>query len=135
MKSDLLKFRRKILAWAGLGIPSSTSDEQQKGSRTAYQIPPGRNKKVLEFYGRNVIPLPIKHGFDNTKHFRRHPPLPYLWNDSLTILSERQNTMVLPEYQRRGLGRLLSQKCSEIADAGKAATYVRAQPGAAGLFI
>jgi ribosomal protein S18 acetylase RimI-like enzyme len=43
--------------------------------------------------------------------------------------------MVRPEYQRRGLGRLLTEKCNEVADAGGAATYVRAQPGAAGLFI
>lgn len=43
--------------------------------------------------------------------------------------------MVRPEYQRRGLGRLLTRKCNEVADAAGAATYVRAQPGAAGLFI
>jgi ribosomal protein S18 acetylase RimI-like enzyme len=43
--------------------------------------------------------------------------------------------MVRPEFQRRGLGRLLTEKCNEVADARGAATYVRAQPGAAGLFI
>lgn len=43
--------------------------------------------------------------------------------------------MVRPEYQRQGLGRLLTEKCNEVADAGGAATYARAQPGAAELFI
>lgn len=34
-----------------------------------------------------------------------------------------------------GLGRLLTEKCNEVADAGGAATYARAQPGSANLFI
>lgn len=43
--------------------------------------------------------------------------------------------MVRPEYQRQGLGRLLTEKCNEIADERGGATYVRARPGAAGLFV
>lgn len=43
--------------------------------------------------------------------------------------------MVQPEYQRQGLGRLLTEKCNEIADNGGASTYVRARPNVAGLFI
>lgn len=43
--------------------------------------------------------------------------------------------MVRPEYQRQGLGRVLTKRCNEVADAGNAATYVRAQPESAGLFI
>lgn len=43
--------------------------------------------------------------------------------------------MVLPSYQRQGIGRMLTEKLNAIADADGAATYVRARPGAAGLFI
>ena len=43
--------------------------------------------------------------------------------------------MVRPEFQRRGLGRLLTERCNMVADAGKAATYAKAQPEAAGLFV
>lgn len=43
--------------------------------------------------------------------------------------------MVRPECQRQGLGRLLTEKCNAVADAVGAATYARAQPGAAALFV
>ncbi|KAF4636208.1 hypothetical protein G7Y89_g1862 [Cudoniella acicularis] len=100
----------KILAWAGLGYPSSLGEEQKNWviTTTTYQIPPGRNQKILEFFRNSILLLPMKHGYDNAKHF---------------------------QYQRRGLGRLLTEKCNEVADASRAATYVRAQSKAAGLFI
>ena len=42
--------------------------------------------------------------------------------------------MVDPEYHRRGIGRILTQKTNDVADAIGAATYARARPGGAALF-
>lgn len=47
---------------------------------------------------------------------------------------ERLGLMVLPEHQRKGLGRLLTQKVGEIADERGAPIYVEAGPDAAALF-
>ena len=43
--------------------------------------------------------------------------------------------MVLPSYQGKGLGTLLTSHLNKIADEGGAPTYVRARPKAAALFI
>lgn len=43
--------------------------------------------------------------------------------------------MVHPGYQRQGVGRLLTEKCNEIADRSGGVTYVRARPHAAAMFI
>lgn len=43
--------------------------------------------------------------------------------------------MVRPEHQRQGLGRLLTEKCNQVADAAGAATYATARLGAAALFV
>jgi ribosomal protein S18 acetylase RimI-like enzyme len=42
--------------------------------------------------------------------------------------------MVLPENQRMGLGRILTDKINSIADEKGAAVYARARPNAAALF-
>ncbi|KAH8819253.1 hypothetical protein F5884DRAFT_760060 [Xylogone sp. PMI_703] len=108
----------KILAWAGLELPNIDNEEEKQAARNKYyQIPPGRNQKIVEFFRDTIIPSTVKHGYDNKKH------------------CHRQNIMVRPEYQRRGFGRLLTEKCNEAADAEGVATYVRARPGAADLFI
>ena len=63
------------MAWAGLGIPVSSRKAEQKGFADTYQIPPGRNRKILELFGTTVMPAPGRHGFDVTKHFRGYPLL------------------------------------------------------------
>jgi GNAT superfamily N-acetyltransferase len=39
--------------------------------------------------------------------------------------------MVLPKYQRKGLGKWLTRHCNDIADQYRCVTYVRAKPAAA----
>lgn len=48
---------------------------------------------------------------------------------------DRQQTMVDPAHQRKGAGRLLTQKCCDEADSHGAVTWVRARPKAASLFF
>ncbi|CZR65440.1 uncharacterized protein PAC_15340 [Phialocephala subalpina] len=106
----------RILAWAGLSKPVSLTEEQKKMATAAFQFPQGRNQALYDFFQNRVLPSAGKNGCDASRHF------------------QRQNTMVRPEYQRQGLGRLLTEKCNEVADAAGAVTYVCARPGAAGLF-
>lgn len=42
--------------------------------------------------------------------------------------------MVDPNYQRMGLGRMITKKCNEIADAAGKATFARTRPTSVGLF-
>lgn len=42
--------------------------------------------------------------------------------------------MVHPDYQKKGIGRMIVKKCSEIADASGIPTYVRARPTSKPLF-
>lgn len=46
----------------------------------------------------------------------------------------RQSTMVDMPYQRKGIGRMITRKCNELADAAGAATFVRARPTSKSLF-
>ena len=42
--------------------------------------------------------------------------------------------MVDPEYQRMGLGRMITRKCNEVADAAGKATFARTRPTSVKLF-
>lgn len=42
--------------------------------------------------------------------------------------------MVHPEYQRRGLGRMITEKCNQIADEAGVVTFVRARHTSLPLF-
>jgi hypothetical protein len=41
--------------------------------------------------------------------------------------------MVHPDYQRKGIGRMITEKMNQIADSKEAPTYVRARPKIASL--
>ena len=43
--------------------------------------------------------------------------------------------MIDPAHQRKGLGRMLTDRCSEVADRLGVETWVRARPRAASLFF
>lgn len=60
--------------------------------------------------------------------------LPYVVPHAQEVV-DRQQTMVDPAHQRKGVGRLLTQKCSKEADSRGAVTWVRARPKAASLFL
>ncbi|KUJ19685.1 uncharacterized protein LY89DRAFT_779605 [Mollisia scopiformis] len=107
----------KILGWAGFGKPIVLTEEQKKAANSTYIFPPGRNEGLCDLFQNRILPAAAKNGFDPTRDF------------------QRQNTMVRPEYQRQGIGRMLTKKLNEIADAGGAATHVRARPGASALFV
>jgi ribosomal protein S18 acetylase RimI-like enzyme len=42
--------------------------------------------------------------------------------------------MVDTPYQRQGIGRMITRKCNEIADAAGAATFVKARPSSKPMF-
>jgi ribosomal protein S18 acetylase RimI-like enzyme len=42
--------------------------------------------------------------------------------------------MVHPDYQRRGIGRMTTRKCNEVADAAGKATFARTRPISVKLF-
>ncbi len=69
-----------------------------------------------------------KYGYNPEKHFRmalRFVRLSHIryWYDT-----ERKGISVHPDYQRRGLGSLLSQHCIDIVDKVGGTTYVVARP-------
>ena len=43
--------------------------------------------------------------------------------------------MVDPAYQRKGLGKLITKKCNEVADEKGIATYARCRPGMAAMLL
>jgi GNAT superfamily N-acetyltransferase len=49
-------------------------------------------------------------------------------DDQNLIPIDRNGTFVLPEYQRKGVGTMLSLVCNEIADRAGSKTFVTARP-------
>ncbi|KUJ21521.1 uncharacterized protein LY89DRAFT_777949 [Mollisia scopiformis] len=101
----------KIVAYATLTSPYPSSEEERatSASTAGKSLPPGINEGLMkEFFG--MLSSTKAYGYDPDKHFHR------------------KGTMVLPEYQRKGLGTMLNAHCNDLADKAKAATYVAARP-------
>jgi GNAT superfamily N-acetyltransferase len=127
------------VAWGGLGIPVPLTEEQQKAVKGGItELPPDFNMelaKCLMFHEAIFKKCLQKHGYDPTKHFGKSSSLqPPILGNKLTISLVRQSTMVDTPYQRKGIGRMLTRKCNELADAAGAATYARARPTSKKLF-
>lgn len=107
----------KMLGWAGLRIPCSLSEEENAKLKTSIAFPGQYRNEGLANFFKNKVLGSLEGRYDHTRD------------------CNRQQTMVDPAHQRKGVGRLLTQKCSKEADSRGAVTWVRARPKAASLFL
>ncbi|RDW80415.1 hypothetical protein BP5796_05113 [Coleophoma crateriformis] len=77
---------------------------------------PGWNTDANTARQNNLETLAVRNGYDAERHFMRY------------------KTHVLPSYQRKGLGTLITEHFSRIADDAGQPTYVRARPKSKALF-
>ena len=59
-------------------------------------------------------------GYDPEKHF---PSFKFFCVAKLTV-TDKRNTLILPEYHRKGLGTCLTMHCNDIADMAGQPTFV-----------
>lgn len=89
-------------------------------------LPKGINEALLnEFLA--TLSFTGEYGYDPEKHFRKSFSQSVL-NYRHLMFADRQGTNVLPEYQRKGIGKMLSLRCNELADKAGAKTFVIAGP-------
>ncbi|RDW69294.1 hypothetical protein BP6252_08314 [Coleophoma cylindrospora] len=97
-----------------------TFDKREFGVRidksTIVRPGPGWNNEADEARRKNLDTLAVRHGYDAEKHFMRY------------------KTHVLPSYQRKGLGTLITEHFNSIADEAGRPTYARTRPKSTALF-
>ncbi|KAH7342452.1 hypothetical protein BKA65DRAFT_478333 [Rhexocercosporidium sp. MPI-PUGE-AT-0058] len=105
----------KVVGYTILGLPGNFSKEQIDASSGVPPMPEGVNQVILKAMVA-LIGISKEHGYDSTKHYHR------------------KGIAVLPEYQRRGIARMLSERLNEIVDEEGGATYVVTMPVSSQLF-
>ncbi|KAF2094603.1 hypothetical protein NA57DRAFT_80402 [Rhizodiscina lignyota] len=107
----------KIIAWTCLQYAGPQSEKEKEMASGKILPPPapgmheGLMKEMFAFLG-----CAAPYGYDPEKDFHR------------------RGTMVDPDYQRRGLGTLLTKYCNKIADEAGARTFVPARPSSKHMF-
>ena len=61
---------RKMIAFAGLGIPVALTAEQKAKIKPKFDFPPGHNRALTDWFKARVITCIEVRGYDPTKHFR-----------------------------------------------------------------
>ncbi|KAL5328672.1 hypothetical protein ACEPPN_002174 [Leptodophora sp. 'Broadleaf-Isolate-01'] len=98
-----------VVGYTVLGLPGNFTKEQVEASSGIPPMPEGVNQVMLKGMVA-LIGISKKYGYDSTKHYHR------------------KGIAVLPEYQRRGIARMLSEHLNGIADAEGGEIYVVTTP-------
>ncbi|RDW82377.1 hypothetical protein BP6252_03489 [Coleophoma cylindrospora] len=134
----------KLVAWTALQFPwkDRPLSEELRAEVVDEHTPPlpkGVNLDAFTaFLGMFVCTYP--YGYD-MEHDYRKKSLPIPWLDAvcgykLTLAPriDRKGTMVLPDYQKRGFGRVLTHHCNEISDKTGGRTFAPIRPNSRKLF-